>query len=192
MTTTDRTSQQKAQDLVITRIFDAPRELVWKAWTEPEQVMRWWGAKIITSPACKIDSRVGGKYHFCMRMPDGQDVWSTGVYKEIVPLERIVKTDSFADAEGNVVPGSYYGLEEDFPLELRDYYLRRPDGNEDDLAASRSSDRRVGELTGRVERIRQAGRKPEMSRSAQSPRISTFYNRIMINTPSERGLEWQM
>ena len=118
MTTNDRTSQQKAQDLVITRIFDAPRELVWKAWTEPEQVMRWWGGKTITSPACKIDFRVGGKYHFCMRMPDGQDVWSTGVYKEIVPLERIVKTDSFADAEGNVVQGSYYGLEEDFPLEL--------------------------------------------------------------------------
>jgi uncharacterized protein YndB with AHSA1/START domain len=118
MTTTDRSSQQKTQDLVLTRIFDAPRELVWKAWTEPEQIMRWWGAKIITSPACKIDFRVGGKYHFCMRMPDGQDIWSTGVYKEIVPLERIVNTDSFADAEGNVVPGTYYGMGEDFPLEL--------------------------------------------------------------------------
>ena len=118
MTATERIEQQGTRDLEITRIFDAPRELVWKTWTEPERLMLWWGAKDITSPACKIDFRVGGKYHICMRMPDGQNVWSTGVYKEIVPLERIVCTDSFADADGNVVSGTYYGLEEDFPLEL--------------------------------------------------------------------------
>jgi uncharacterized protein YndB with AHSA1/START domain len=118
MTTTERTDQQGTRDLEITRIFDAPRELVWKAWTEPERLMRWWGPKDFTSPACKIDFRVGGKYHFCMRTPDGQDLWSTGVYKEIVPLERIVCTDSFADADGNIVPGTYYGMAEDFPLEL--------------------------------------------------------------------------
>ena len=86
--------------LVIERVFDAPRELVWKAWTDPEQVMRWWGPKGYTSPAAEIDFRVGGKYLFAMRSPEfqeGRDLWSTGVYREIVPLERLVCTNSFAD-----------------------------------------------------------------------------------------------
>ena len=103
--------------LVIERIFDAPRELVWKAWTEPERVMRWWGPKGFTSPVCKIDFRVGGTYLFCMRSPEGQDYWSTGVYREIVPLERIVASDSFADEKGNVVSPSDYGMSPDFPSE---------------------------------------------------------------------------
>jgi uncharacterized protein YndB with AHSA1/START domain len=53
---------QNVEDLVITRVFDAPREAVWKAWTDPKRFMRWWGPKGFTSPACKIDLRVGGKY----------------------------------------------------------------------------------------------------------------------------------
>jgi uncharacterized protein YndB with AHSA1/START domain len=104
--------------LVITRVFDAPRELVWKTWTEPERVKRWWGPKIFTTPVVKIDLRVGGKNVYCMRGPDGKDYWSTGVYREIVPLERIVTTDSFADKDGNVVPASYYGMSAEFPLQM--------------------------------------------------------------------------
>ncbi len=76
-------SAVKTDSLVITRIFDAPRERVWRAWSEPEQMMKWWGPKEFTSPACKMDFRVGGKYLFCMRAPDGKDYWITGVYKEI-------------------------------------------------------------------------------------------------------------
>ena len=110
---------QDGTELTITRVFDAPRERVWQAWTEPEQVMRWWGPEGYTSPSCRIDLRVGGAYLFCMRSPEGRDYWSTGTYSEIVPLERLVCTDSFADAKGNVVPASYYGMEEDFPLELQ-------------------------------------------------------------------------
>jgi uncharacterized protein YndB with AHSA1/START domain len=106
------------REIVITRVFDAPRELVWKAWTEPERLMRWWGPKEFTSPACKIDLRVGGKYLFCMRSPEGQDFWSTGVYREIVEPERIVWTDSFADDKGNPVPASHYGMPGDWPAEL--------------------------------------------------------------------------
>ena len=106
-------------ELTITRVFDAPRERVWGAWTEPEQVMRWWGPEGFTSPASRIDLRVGGAYLFCMQSPEGQDLWSTGTYREIVPLERIVCTDSFADEKGNVVPASDYGIEDDFPLELQ-------------------------------------------------------------------------
>ena len=106
------------RELVITRIFDAPREMVWKAWTDPEHLMRWWGPKDFTAPVCKVDLRIGGKYLFAMRSPDGQDFWSTGVYREIVPMKRLVCTDSFADPEGNVVPASYYGMASDFPQEM--------------------------------------------------------------------------
>ena len=105
-------------DLLITRIFDAPRELVWHARTNPEHLMRWWGPKDYTSPACKLDFRVGGTYLFCMRSPEGQDFWTTGEYQEIIPLERIVFTDCFADETGNVVPAAYYGMGDDFPMEL--------------------------------------------------------------------------
>ncbi len=105
-------------EIVITRLFDAPRELVWRAWTEPEFVMRWWGPKNYTSPSCRIDLRVGGTYLYCMRSPDGHDYWSTGVYREIKRPERIVCTDSFADEKGNVVPATYYGMSPNVPAEM--------------------------------------------------------------------------
>ena len=110
-------SETAVNELVINRIFDAPVNLVWKAWTNPEHMMRWWGPKAYTSPACKMDFRVGGKYHYCMRSLAGQDFWNTGVYKEIIPLKKIVWTDSFADEKGNKVPASHYGMD-DFPGEL--------------------------------------------------------------------------
>lgn len=108
----------KTQDLVIERIFNAPVELVWKAWTDPEMLVRWWGPKDFTAPVYQLDFRVGGKFLYCMRSPDGKDYWGTGTFKEIVPLERIVQTDSFADEKGNVVPASHYGMNADFPLVL--------------------------------------------------------------------------
>ena len=105
-------------EIVITRLFYAPRDLVWRAWTEPGFVMQWWGPKGYTSPSCTIDLRVGGKYLYCMRSPEGKDFWSTGVYREIKKPERIVCTDSFADEKGNVVPATYYGMSPDFPAEM--------------------------------------------------------------------------
>jgi uncharacterized protein YndB with AHSA1/START domain len=117
------TTQTKSKVLIITRFFTAPRETVWKAWTDPQQVMRWWGPKIFTSPSCKIDFHVGGKFLFCMRSETGPEawqkgLWSTGVYKEIIPEEKIVCTDCFADEQGNVVPATHYGMPGDFPLEM--------------------------------------------------------------------------
>jgi uncharacterized protein YndB with AHSA1/START domain len=106
------------KEVSITRILDAPRKMVWKAWTDPSQMVKWWGPKTFTSPSCKMDFRVGGKYLFCMRSPDGKDFWSTGVYREIEPLNKIVYTDSFADEKGNVVPATQYGFDSDFPLEM--------------------------------------------------------------------------
>lgn len=108
----------KESELVLARVFEAPRERVWKAWTQPEQFKRWWGPKGFTAPFCEIDLRVGGTFLYCMRSPDGKDYWSTGVYREIVPVEKLVATDSFADAKGNVVPATHYGMAEDFPMEM--------------------------------------------------------------------------
>lgn len=117
MTRLDELLNSLPRELVIERIFNAPRELVWRAWTEPEHLMRWHGPKGYTAPACQIDFRVGGTYLNCMRSPEGQDYWSTGTYQEIVPLEKIVCSDSFADPEGNVVSAAEYGMG-DFPLAL--------------------------------------------------------------------------
>lgn len=111
-------SAESTAELVITRVFLAPREHVWKAWTDPEHLMRWWGPEGFSSPACRIDLRVGGSYVFCMRSPDGQDYWSTGVYRELVEPERLVATDSFADENGRPVPASHYGMPGDWPSEM--------------------------------------------------------------------------
>ncbi|RJO66301.1 MAG: SRPBCC domain-containing protein [Myxococcales bacterium] len=105
-------------ELVITRVFDAPRQLVYQAWTRPELMKRWWGPKNFTTPVCKIDLRVGGSYLSCMRSPEGKEYWSTGVYREIVEPKRIVCTDSFSDEEGNVVSATHYGMNPEFPMEM--------------------------------------------------------------------------
>jgi len=118
MTSKMESQTRNEKELRIVRVFDAPRERVWKAWTDPEQVKSWWGPRSFTAPFAKIDLRVGGKYLYCMRSPDGKDYWSTGVYREIVPLQRIVATDSFADEKGNVVPATHYGMSPDLPLEF--------------------------------------------------------------------------
>ena len=106
------------KSLTITRIFDAPRERVWQRWTEPEQFSCWWGPKDFTAPYTNMDLRIGGKYLYCMRSPDGKDYWGTGIYKEISEPNRIVYTDSFADEHGNVVSAAYYGMDSEIPLEM--------------------------------------------------------------------------
>ena len=122
MTPKRSTAQKPAiRDLVITRIFDAPRVLVWKVWTDPEHLKQWWGPKIFTAPSITNDFRVGGKYLYAMQSPqwnEGRAIWSTGVYREIVPLKRIVATDSFADEKGNVVPATHYGMGGNIPMEM--------------------------------------------------------------------------
>jgi uncharacterized protein YndB with AHSA1/START domain len=101
----------EAERMVITRVFDAPREIVWTAYTDPHYVMQWWGPKGFTSPVCKMDFRVGGKFLCCMRTPDGQEFWNAGEYHEIVPHEKIVSSMYFSDAKGNKVEAAEYGIE---------------------------------------------------------------------------------
>ena len=110
----------KDSDFVITHIFNAPRDLVFKAWTDPQYVARWWGPHGFTAPFCKIDFRVGGSFHYCMRSPDGKEYWTKGTYQEIVVPEKIVSTMYFSDAAGNVVAPTEYGLGPDFPSEMLD------------------------------------------------------------------------
>jgi uncharacterized protein YndB with AHSA1/START domain len=105
----------KNDRLVITREFNAPVDEVWRAWTEPEEYKKWWGPKSFTCPFCQIDLRVGGKYLSSMKAPDGSEFWTTGEYREIDPLRRIVYTDSFADKDGNIVPSSHYGMSSEIP-----------------------------------------------------------------------------
>jgi len=104
-------------DIVLTRRYEAPRTTVFEAWTDPEQLKRWWAPKDCTTPYCTVDFRRGGKFHYCMRMSDGKDIWGMGIYREIVVPERIVFTDSFADEDGNPVPPTHYGIGDDHPGE---------------------------------------------------------------------------
>ena len=87
--------------LVISRVFDAPRSLVYKAWTEPERIAEWLGPRGFKGDVIKMDARVGGSYHFHMRSSDGTDHWLRGVHHEIVENERLAYTYAWADAKGN-------------------------------------------------------------------------------------------
>jgi uncharacterized protein YndB with AHSA1/START domain len=97
-------TRTEGRELVVEREFDAPRELVWQAFTEPERVARWFGPRGWTLPVCTMDVREGGEWHYCMRGPNGEESWGKAVYREIVPPERIVYTDQFADAQGKANP----------------------------------------------------------------------------------------
>ncbi len=108
-------SMTDADAINITRIFDAPRELVWKAWTDPEMIKHWWGPNGFSVPSIQVDLRVGGKYLFCMHGPEGSpmdmDMYNCGIFKEIIPLEKIVCTQCMSDQDGNIISPSDMGME---------------------------------------------------------------------------------
>lgn len=89
------------RELVITRVFDAPRNLVFRAWIDPEQAAQWWGPQGFTVVSLEMDVRPGGAWRKCMRSPDGRDYWRQGVYREIVAPERLVFTYVSDDPQGN-------------------------------------------------------------------------------------------
>ena len=86
--------------ILITREFDAPKDLVFRAWTSPELVTRWWNAKRGEVTTCEIDLRVGGAWRYVMETPDGTEVGFHGEYREIVPNERIVSTELYEGVPG--------------------------------------------------------------------------------------------
>ena len=91
-------------ELTLTRIFDAPRALVFRAWTDPEQMARWAAPRGFTRGEASSDVRVGGSYRACIRSPEGQDHWVHGVYREIVEPERLVMTHGWLDDQGQPGP----------------------------------------------------------------------------------------
>src|SRR4051812_48533388 len=101
--------------LVITREIDAPRELVYAAWTEAEHLAHWWGPKGFTWVSATLEFRPGGQFHYQMRSPDGRDMWGKFVYHEIDPPERIVFLNSFSDEAGNTVRAPFSA---NWPLEV--------------------------------------------------------------------------
>lgn len=99
----DSTAAQGDREVVITRIFNAPRDLVFKVWTEPEHIAQWWGPKGFTTTVSQMDFRAGGTWRYVMHGPDGTEYPASGVFREIVPPERIVTTDEFDQGEEQVV-----------------------------------------------------------------------------------------
>jgi uncharacterized protein YndB with AHSA1/START domain len=107
-----------ANAFVVTRVYDAPRALVWKAWTELERLKQWWGPKGFAMQSSTLDLRPGGRFHYNMRGPAGAvmgDMWGKFVYREIVPTERLVFVTSFSDPAGNTVRAPFSA---EFPLEV--------------------------------------------------------------------------
>jgi uncharacterized protein YndB with AHSA1/START domain len=98
----DMASVSSEREFVMERSFNAPRELVFQAFSECKHLIHWWGPKGWTLPVCEMDFRPGGVWFYCMRGPAGEDACGKATYREIVAPERIVYTDTFADTAGNV------------------------------------------------------------------------------------------
>lgn len=95
--------------------FHFSRESLWRAWTDPEQLAKWFGPKGCTLSACSGDFRPGGVLHYCMRGPDGGELWGKWVFREVIPQERLVYVASFSDAQAGITRHPFAA---DWPLEV--------------------------------------------------------------------------
>lgn len=127
----------ETQKLVIERVFDAPVERVWKAWTDPVELAKWWGPRSFIAPDNKVDLRVGGKFIYSMQAVGelakqfgDKTLYGGGEYTEIIEGKKLVYIDSFTDKDGNEVPPDTYGMPADFPqsLEVTVEFESLPDG----------------------------------------------------------------
>lgn len=109
-------SNNTGRELVLTRVFNAPRKIVFKAFTEEEHMAQWWGPKGFKMRVTKIDLRPGGVFHYGMESPDGKVMWGKFVYHEIVPPEKIVFVVSFSDENGGI---TRHPLSDTWPLEVK-------------------------------------------------------------------------
>jgi uncharacterized protein YndB with AHSA1/START domain len=98
-----RDAQPAEREIVLTRVFDAPRELVFRVWTEPAHLARWWGPREFTNPTCEMDLRPGGAYRIVMRSPDGREYPCQGVFQEVAGPERLVFTNNAVGEDGSLV-----------------------------------------------------------------------------------------
>lgn len=114
------------EDFKISRTIDAPRELVFDVFTQPEHLMHWWGPKGLTMKTAKVDLRPGGLYHYSMEVPGGGEMWGRFLYKEIVRPERLVFINSFSDKDGGI---TRHPMAPNWPLEmLCDFKFTEKDG----------------------------------------------------------------
>ena len=111
--------EDQKRDLVVTRVVDAPVGQVWRAWTDPEQVRRWWGPTGFTCPLARMEVREGGTSLVAMRSPQGLDLYNTWAYRSIVPHQRLEFIQNFADHDGNTITPGSIGLPPDLPQDLR-------------------------------------------------------------------------
>jgi uncharacterized protein YndB with AHSA1/START domain len=103
------------REFVITRIFDAPRELVFAAWTEQQHLKQWFGPKGFTIPISNLNLVPGGAFHYCMRASNGVEMWGKWIFREIVPPKRIVLVNTFSNKHGNLTRHPYVPT---WPLEM--------------------------------------------------------------------------
>ncbi|MFA6312812.1 MAG: SRPBCC family protein [Sterolibacterium sp.] len=108
----------RSSTVYVERTLSAPAEKVWKIWNDPESMRKWWGPRDYTAPVIRNDLRVGGTFLLSMRSHQGEVLWNTGTYKELVPNARIVSTLSFSDENGRVVPGSEVTVPGKWPDEI--------------------------------------------------------------------------
>ncbi len=101
--------------LTLTRVFNAPRAIVFKAWTEAERLAQWWGPKGFVFVVATMDLRPGGAFHYCMRGPNGMEMWGKLVYEEVVAPERLVFINSFSDKDGRL---TRHPMSATWPLEI--------------------------------------------------------------------------
>ena len=109
------TGKGTEDDFTISWVFNAPRDKLFRAWTEPDQFKKWYGPRHFTVPVARMELRPGGAYFSCMRSPDGRDFCSIGVVKDVKAPERLAYTDSFADKDGNPIPSSKLGMDPSWP-----------------------------------------------------------------------------
>ena len=102
-------------EFIITRIFDAPRLLLWESWTKTEHLKNWWGSKDFKVGIPRLELRPGGVFHYNMQSPDGHISWGKSVYREIVPPEKLVFINSFSDETGAIIR---HPISPTWPLEV--------------------------------------------------------------------------
>jgi uncharacterized protein YndB with AHSA1/START domain len=108
-------AETQAKEFVLTRVFDAPRELVWQCFTDPERMKHWWGPKGFKVLHSQMDLRPGGTYHYGMQSPTGQPMWGKFTYREIAPPSKLVCINSFSDEKGGI---TRHPMAPTWPLQL--------------------------------------------------------------------------
>ena len=117
------------QDVAVTRTFDAKPEEVWRAWTEDEMVMQWWGPDGFTSPAARMDVRAGASSVVAMRSPDGHDMWMNWTYTSVEPYARLEYVQNLSDETGRLIDPTTVGMPPEFPRDVATVVTLTPVGD---------------------------------------------------------------